>query len=433
MRTEDKTDPPPLDWAEALGRVMAEASPVGTEVVSLAHSAGLVAAESLRSPIPVPPFDSSAMDGFAVRSADLAQASPDTPAFLRVVGMSSAGSPFDGEVGPGEAVEIMTGAPFPGGADAVAPVETTLRRDSRTVGVLSSVSRGSSVRRMGADSAGGSVLVQEGDRIGSGNIGLLASAGIGSLRVYRRPRIAVLTSGNELVEAGSREPLRPGMIFDANTPMLMARLREHGFQPEFLGILRDDPSEIRASIERGLTCDFVVTTGGVSMGRFDLVRPVLESLGLRRIFWRVNQQPGGPVLFSRTDSCLVFGLPGNPVSAFVCADLLLAPALRRASGMKTCLPPRYRVRTGESLAKPHGKTVFLRAVLRRDTNGTLFAWRSGPQDSNIIRSVAAHDGYLVFPAGLREMGAGAMADFLVANPDTVTRACADDSEVFPTP
>lgn len=418
-----------MEWRAALDAVLAAAGAAEAEPCALDAALGRVLAGPVFSHMNVPPFDNSAMDGFALRAADTAGSIPDRPARLRVVGCAAAGSPWAGVVGPGEAVEIMTGAPMPDGADSVVRVEETQRAadEDGVVLVASAVEPASHVRRAGGDTRAGDLLAPKGAALGSPLLGLLASCGVGRVSVHRRPKVALAVGGDELaaVGGGDGQPLPRGRIFDSNRHLLGGLLGEHGFACDILPNLPDDPAAMRAILEGTLDRDVVLTTGGVSMGRFDHVRAVLADLGAEEVFWRVNQQPGGPMLFARRGRTAFVGLPGNPVSCWVCTVVYVLPLLRRLSGLSEVEAPRVRVWVGAEMRKPHGKVVFVRASLERDPSGRLVALPTGAQDSNRIRSLGGQHGLLVFPPSSRCLAAGDEAEFLVTDPAGVLRAVGD--------
>lgn len=397
--------------------------------VSLDNALGLVLAGEVLSRADVPPFTNSAMDGYAVRAEDIQGARPDAPAVLQVIGEAPAGRPFTGRVAAGQAVEIMTGAPVPDGADAVVRVEETSvvfssgsgEKFPHRVEIRKEVAPGTAVRQAGADTPRGSTIAAPAQLMLPGHVGLLASCGVGEVPVFGRPRVALCVGGDEIVAPGGGGTLLPGQIYDSNSHMLRALFRSWGYETEFLGRVPDDPAAMKELFRRGLDYDYLVTVGGVSMGRHDYVRECLKGFGAEEVFWRLNQQPGGPLLFARRGGCLVFGLPGNPVSCYVCSELYLRPSLRRAAGEKDAGWTTIKVQVGEDLKKVHGKTAFLRGrIVGAAGNGQgreprAVAVTTGPQDSNLIRSVAGHHGYIVFPAPLRLLNARASVDFIVSD------------------
>ena len=288
---------------EALARVLEHARALPGEDVAVADAAGRVLASAAVARVDLPPFPSSAMDGYAVRATD-------TPGVLTVAGRSAAGHPAGIELTTGNAIAISTGAVVPDGADAVVPVERT-RGGEGTVDV-EQVARGENVRPRGGDTAAGDTVVPAGATCGPAQLGALAAVGLERVRCARRPRVAVLATGSELRLPG--EPLGPGEIYESNTVMLAAQVRRAGAEVEVHGAVADDADATRAALERGLDADVLLTSGGVSVGEHDLVRGLLAEIGVVEVFWRVAVKPGKPVAFSTRGSTLVFGLPGNPVS-----------------------------------------------------------------------------------------------------------------------
>jgi molybdopterin molybdotransferase len=314
-----------VEVAAALETVLGRAAPLPTEAVLLAAALGRVLAEPVASDIDSPPYTKALMDGYAVRSADAA-----SPATLKVIEEVAAGRVPTRPVGPGEATRIMTGAPVPDGADAVVPHEQT-RADGNAVHVARAVTAGEFVLPRGREMRAGEVVVQPGTRLTPQAIGLLAAVGRTSVRVHRTPRVAVLATGDELVEAVERPG--PGQIRNSNGPMLVALAGRSGAAVDYLGIAADDRDGLRRLVARGLdSADVLVLAGGVSAGKFDLVPEVLQGLGVTPHFHKVRLKPGKPLLFGSRDSALVFGLPGNPVSSFVGFELFVRPALRKMSG-----------------------------------------------------------------------------------------------------
>ena len=301
---------------EALALVLKHVRPLPDEDVAVADAAGRVLAADAIARVDLPPFPSSAMDGYAVRAAD-------TPGTLAVVGQSAAGRPADGPLTAGEAITISTGAVVPGGADAVVPVERTQSSEGSVE--VERVAPGENVRPRGGDTAAGAVVVPAGTTCGPAQLGALAAAGLETVRCARRPRVAVLATGSELRRPGER--LGPGQIYESNTVMLAAQLRRAGAEPEVHAAVADDADATRAALERGLEADLLLTSGGVSVGEHDLVRGLLAEIGVVEVFWRVAVKPGKPVAFSTRGATLVFGLPGNPVSSFVGFELFVRPAV----------------------------------------------------------------------------------------------------------
>jgi molybdopterin molybdotransferase len=378
---------------DALVQVLAHVAPLGAEEVPVAEAAGRVLAEPGTAEGDLPPFDSSAMDGFAVRAAD-------TPGPLRVVGQSAAGSPFDGELAEGEAVTISTGAVVPAGADAVVPVE-------RTTGevTVERVEPGENVRPTGGDIRAGEVVVDRGVVLRPAQLGALAAAGVACVHVARRPRAVVLPTGSELRPPGSR--LGPGEIYESNSVLLAAQLASAGAEVTVFPPVADDEDATRAALARGLESDVLVTSGGVSVGPHDLVRRLLAELGAREVFWRVAVKPGKPVAYAVRGDTLVFGLPGNPVSSLVGFELFVRPALRALQG--ACDPgPRWL---------PGRLSVALRRNDQRDElvrarhSGDLLEPIVG-QESHMIARSAAADALVLVPRGEGMLDEGAQVRWL---------------------
>lgn len=395
----------PLD--EARGHVLARCPRLEPQTVPLAEALGCVTAEPVTSSELIPPFDNTAMDGFAVRSADTAGA----PVELAVVDTLPAGAAPQRGVGPGEAIRIMTGGVLPPGADAVVPVERTqVPGDGTTVLVEVAVGPGLHVRRAGDDVRPGDLVVDAGTVLRPGHLGVLASVGADTVAVVPRPRVGVFSTGDELVEPG--RPLEPGQIRDSNRLTLLALVQESGFQPIDLGLVRDEEDAIAAAVGEGvLRCDAVLTSGGVSMGDFDYVKVVLDRLGDMR-WMQIAIKPAKPFAFGVVEGVPVFGLPGNPVSSMVSFELLARPALRQMAGHAELDRPIVRAVADEPLARrPDGKTHYLRVRLADDGRG----WRArsaGGQGSHQLTAMAGADALAVLPDG-DGVGAGAEVDCLL--------------------
>lgn len=397
-----------ISIGEALELVLAEIRPLEAERVPLGDADGRILAEDVQAPFDVPGFANSQMDGFGVRAVDLADAAADAPVRLRVRATIAAGSPFEGEVGAGEAVRIMTGAPIPPGVDAVVPIEVS-RVDGEVVELSASAPAGRFVRAAGEDMRRGEAVLDRGRLLRPADAGLLASLGFATVAVTRRPRVAILGTGDELVPLG--EPLGPGQIHDSNAYTLAAAVREVGGVPERMGIIRDERATLRDALERASSYDAVLSTGGVSVGDFDHVKDVMDEIGLERRFWRVAQKPGKPITFAAREGCLFFGLPGNPVSAMVCFVLYVAPALRAALGRPDVHAPLVPVRVGESIRTARDLTELVRCTLDREGDA-LVARKTGTQSSGALRSLSLADGLLLSPPGRDGFEAGEAAEAL---------------------
>jgi molybdopterin molybdotransferase len=375
---------------EAIDRVLAEVRPLGAEEVPLLEALGRAAAADIVSPERVPAFDNSAMDGFAVRAADAAPG-----AALRIVAEIPAGHVAQAAVGAGEAARIMTGAPMPEGADAVIPVERTSERDGAVV-IDGPVAPGANVRRAGEDVEPGSTVCPRGAALAPAALGLLASVGIQRVSVARRPRVAVLATGSELVPAG--EPVAPGQIRNSNSITAYGQVLGAGGEPILMGIARDDPAVTRELIAGALEHDVVVTSGGVSVGDYDFVKTVQDDLGVERRFWGVATKPGKPMAFGVRGDTLVFGVPGNPVAAMVSFELYIRPALLALQGRDDLWRPWVRAVAAEPVRGTKDRMEARRCVLARDGDGWRFS-TTGPQGSAILRSMAQAEGLAFVPAG----------------------------------
>jgi molybdenum cofactor synthesis domain-containing protein len=362
----------------------------------LGEAVGLVLAADVVTDEAVPPFANSAMDGYALRAADVAGATDAAPVRLRVVGELPAGRAPTVPVGPGEAIRIMTGAPMPDGADAVVMVERTERDGDDGVLVAHAAHPGDHVRPPGGDLAAGQRVLAAGTVLGPAHVGVLASVGATTVAVHRRARVGVLSTGDELVEAG---PLAPGQIRDSNRPMLLALARAAGAEVVDLGLARDDEDVIVAILEDAFArCDAVLTSGGVSVGDYDYVKAALDRFG--SLEWRqVAIKPAKPLAFGVVRGVPVFGLPGNPVSSLVSFELFARPALLAMMGYRECRRPEVVARAGHDFArKPDGKVHLDRVRVTWEGDGFV-ASRSGAQESNVLSATAAANGLALLPDG----------------------------------
>lgn len=407
------------DWItveEATARILECVQPLDLERVKISEAVGRVLVSSISSPIDHPPWDNSAMDGFAARTADVRGASRNEPVRLRVVESVPAGGFPSRPIAEGEAVEIMTGAPIPEGADCVVRVEHTRREGDRVV-VVDDMDAGRNVRPKGEDVRAGEVVLEAGRVLRPAEIALLATVGCATVEVRRRPHIAILSTGDELADFDEFDDVLAGRkIANSNSYGLAAAVRAAGAEPEILGIARDDRASLREHLERALPADALVTTAGASVGEHDLVKDALEDVGMRLAFWRVQMRPGSPFSFGlvpRPDRAplLVFSLPGNPVSALVTFEVLVRPALRRMSGQRAALSPRtVRVRAVEAIASKPDLVHYLRVKLSAEGAGGWLARLTGPQGSGLITSMTEADALLVVPLGKAGIEAGELAD-----------------------
>ncbi len=392
---------PPLTFEEAQRLVLERCRVLETETVPLRDAAGRVTAEDARAVVDLPPFASSAMDGFAVRAADL-------PGTLAVVDSSAAGRPAERALAAGEAIAISTGGVVPDGADVVVPIEYVVQRDN-DVETSEAVAPGTNVRPRGGDVAAGGVVVAAGTRIGAAQLGALAAAGVAEVRCARVPRVVVLATGTELARPGA--PLGPGQVYEANGVMLAGALAAVGADIEIAPAVADEEAAHREALERGLAADVLVTSGGVSVGPHDLVRRIQAELGVEEVFWRVAMRPGKPVAFGIRGATLVFGLPGNPVSALVGSELFVKPALRALQGHAEPLPRFEPGRLAAPLRRNDARDDFVRARARLDPDGTVLEPLSGQESHMIVRAAAA-DGLVHVPRGNSELPAGSAVRWL---------------------
>ncbi|HEU0014663.1 MAG TPA: gephyrin-like molybdotransferase Glp [Longimicrobium sp.] len=398
------------DWlsaSEALRRMVAGVAPLGAEERALLDALGRVLAEDVVSPVDLPPWDNSAMDGFAVRAADLAGASADAPRVLRVVDDVPAGRFPSRPVGPGEAIRVMTGAPVPEGADSVVRVEHTdggegIGTAEGRVRMFSDADGLRHVRPRGEDVRAGQAVLRAGTPLRAAEIAVAAGVGRARLRVVRRPVVAVVTSGDELVELEDFDEVRAGRkIVSTNTYALAAQLAESGVEARVLGIAADTPESLRAHLERAAGCDALVTTAGISVGEHDYVLRVLREMGTEVDFWRVSIRPGSALAFGRVGGLggiPWFGLPGNPVSTMVTFELFVRPALLRMCGHARLHPPALQVVMRDRYSAAGGLMHFPRVRLHREDDGAVSASLTGSQGSGVATSMAAADALLVVPA-----------------------------------
>jgi molybdopterin molybdotransferase len=384
-----------MEVEEALRRILAEVrTPLTAESVPLTDAAGRIARGAIAAPLDLPPFDNSAMDGYAVRAADVAGASAERPVVLTVTGRSVAGAGCAGSVASGQAVRIFTGAPLPAGADAVVMQEDT-RADPAVparVEVRDPVKPWENVRLRGEDVRAGETVIADGVELTAGRLALLAALGFGSVMVSQRPRMALLATGSELRAAG--ETLNPGEIYESNRAGLTVLARGAGAEVVRQPLAPDEPQALAQSLAAALAaCDLVVTTGGVSVGETDHVKSAFESLGGRLEFWRVRLKPGKPMAFGVCGGKMFFGLPGNPVSALVGFTVFVAPVLRALQGARVTHGAEVVAELAEPLVNRGDRRHFLR--VRLDDAGRV--WSAGAQASHALKAVAEADGLVDVP------------------------------------
>ena len=396
-----------LSVADALALVLADAVPLAAEPASLLDACGRVLATDLAALRTQPPADVSAMDGYAVRAADVASA----PARLTVVGEVAAGHAFDRAIGPGEAARIFTGAVMPPGTDTVVIQEVTAR-DGDIVCIQRPEAKGRNIRPRGLDFQEGAVLIRQGRRLTPRDIALAGAMNHATVMVHRRPRVAVLATGDELVAPGT--PPAPGQIVSSNNIVLMAIAGREGAQAHDLGVVPDRLDATAAAVRRAADTgtDVLVTSGGASVGDYDFVQQAFAAEGMALSFWKVAVRPGRPLMHGRLGGMQVLGLPGNPVSSFMCAVLFLVPLLRRLAGRTDVALPLTRATLGSALPANDDRADYMRAALARGPDGALVATPYRKQDSSMLAPLAHADCLVVRAPLAPAADAGSPCDIL---------------------
>lgn len=402
-----------LSVSEARERILKHFPPLNSQEVSLENTLGRVLFENITATIDLPTFSNSGMDGFAVRAADIPQAAAQLPIQLTVVMDIPAGSAPKQVLGAGEAARIMTGAMLPQGADCIIPLENTDRdgQSSALLGQPVKIFRpariGDYVRTKGQDMARGQLALESGRRLGPQDIGLLATLGNVMVKVVRRPRVAILSSGDEIIPPDA--PLEPGKIRDSNSFMISALITQAGGEVLRLGVAQDSLEAVHSLLDQAasLSVDLIITSAGVSVGAFDFVRTAVEENGQLE-FWRVNMRPGKPFSFGSYKDIPFFGLPGNPVSAYVGFEVFVRPALGRLSGISNVEHPVTRVKLGEPI-ESDGRESYLRASLKHE-NGQMVAYLASHQGSGNLFSLVLANALLIVPSGVKSLPIGAEVD-----------------------
>ncbi|PZP61176.1 MAG: molybdopterin molybdenumtransferase MoeA [Azospira oryzae] len=377
----------------------------GTERVHIRAALGRVLGEDVISPLAVPAHDNSAMDGYAVRFADL---KPEGETVLRVVGTAFAGAPFRGQVGPGECVRIMTGAMIPAGTDTVI-MQERVESDGHTARIAAGQKAGQNIRRAGEDLKPGQVVLARGTHLRPAELGLLASLGIGEVTVFRRLRVAFFSTGDELVSIGT--PLGEGQIYDSNRYTLYGMLMRLGCEVIDLGVVRDDPAALEKTFnEAAAMADVVITSGGVSVGEADFTKDLMGKLG-EVVFWKIAMKPGRPLAYGKIKGAHFFGLPGNPVSVMVTFYEFVREALLVLMGRRDVAPlPTFKVRCVTPLKKSPGRTEFQRGILFQEPSGEWVVRVTGDQGSGILRSMAEANCFIVLPEAQANLPADALVE-----------------------
>jgi molybdopterin molybdotransferase len=383
---------------EALDKVLSYVNVLEAEEKPVLECLGQVLDEDIHSLIDIPPLDNSAMDGYAVKADDAAGASPSSPVTLAVIGEAKAGAVSKQEVTAHAAIRIMTGAPLPAGADSVVQFEHTDEeqrgeRPPRQIGIMQPVSRGQNVRRAGEDIARDDLVLAKGTALRPAEIGVIASLGKERVRVIRRPVVAILATGDELVEVG--QPLAEGQIYNSNSYSTAALVLRYGGIPRVLGIATDSAADIEDKIRQALSADMLLTSGGVSMGDYDFVKEVLAEQG-EVSFWTVRMKPGKPLAFGNIKGVPHLGLPGNPVSVMITFELFARPAIHKMMGKKNLSKPAIEATLEGSVKNTDGRRIFARAAVRREGERYL-ARITGPQGSGILTSMSQANGLVIVP------------------------------------
>lgn len=391
---------------EALAKVLSYVNLLETEEKPIRDGLGQVLAEDVTSPVDVPPRDNAAMDGYALKAADIRGAAPGAPRLLRVIATLPAGRVSRQAVKPGTAIRIMTGAPIPDGADTVVRFEdsdeTQRKQVTREIGILNEVKAGANIRRTGEDISQGKLVLGKGTVLRPQEIGVLASVGRSRVKVIRRPVVAILATGDELVEID--QELGPGQIYNSNSYGLAAQVKRYGGQPRMLGIARDRKHSLNAKIKKGLNSDLLITSGGVSMGDYDLVKEILAQRG-EITFWQVRMKPGKPLAFGRIGKVPLLGLPGNPVSAMLSFEIFARPAIFKMMGKPLHSKPIIRAITDRPLENRDGRRVYVRARVEKSDDHYL-ARVTGAQGSGILTSMARANGLIIIPEDKETIAAG---------------------------
>ncbi|PIU67443.1 MAG: molybdopterin biosynthesis protein MoeA [Armatimonadetes bacterium CG07_land_8_20_14_0_80_40_9] len=388
-----------LSTEEAQKIILSKVKVLGEKEERIVNCLGRVLAEDIYSSLNIPPLTNSAMDGYALKSSDTRGA----PLLLKVIEDLPAGRVSTKKIDKGKAIRIMTGAILPEGADAVVEVEKTKREERGFVKVLFRVKRGENVRLAGEDVKKGELVLKKGTTIRAAEVGMLATLGRRKAKVLRAPRVAIISSGDELLEVGKR--IRDGKIYDANGYSLQAQVIEASAVPLYLGVVKDKIEALRKKFKEGLKqADLLISSGGVSVGDYDLVRGVLKELG-RISFWQVRQRPGKPLVFGLAGRKLIFGLPGNPVSSMVTFEQYVRPALLKMGGRADLKRKEVYAEVTEEIKKRKGLKYFIRAVVRKEDN-KYYVKTTGPQGSGILKSMILANGLIILPEKVEKVKKG---------------------------
>lgn len=386
----------------ALEKILSHIQPLGFEKVSLLESQGRVIAEDIYASRDIPPLDNSGMDGYAVRYEDIQHASSSQPVRLEIIEDLPAGSVSKKTLEKGQAIRIMTGAPIPRGADAVVQVEDTTKED-RFAQIFRAVPFGENIRRAGEDVGKGDRVISKGDLIRPAEVGMLASVGRSFVSVFQRPLVAILCTGEELVDVDGR--LDEAKIISSNSYTLAAQVKDSGAIPIQLGIARDRKEDIEEKLRQGIRADVLISSAGISVGDYDLVKDVLKDLGMEMVFWKVAMKPGKPLAFGTIGGKPAFGLPGNPVSSMVSFEQFVRPSLLKMMGHHQLFRPTIEAILKEDIRKEPGRRHYIRALVSFEKD-RYFVTTTGAQGSGILRSMVRANGLVVIPENQEKIRAG---------------------------
>ena len=383
---------------EALEKVLSHIKVLDGVDTPILECLGQVLAEDIYSSIDIPPKDNSAMDGYAVKAQDTSGATTSSPVYLDIIGEAKAGGVSNMEVKTHKTVRIMTGAPLPRGADSVVPFEDTDETQQsgqplKRIGIIKSFDKGKNVRLAGEDIGKGQLAIQKGAVLRPAQVGVLASLGMDKVKVIRRPVVAILATGDELAELG--QPLSEGQIYNSNSYSSAAQVLHYGGIPRVLGIARDTEEDLDKKIREALSADMLLTTGGVSMGDYDLVKDVLAKQG-EISFWKVRMKPGKPLAFGTIKGIPHLGLPGNPVSSMITFELFARPAILKMMGKTNLIRPTVEVTMESRIKNSDGRRIFARAIVRKEGD-RLYAKTTGPQGSGILTSMSMANALVIVP------------------------------------
>ena len=382
-----------ISFEEALNNILSRVQPLGLEKVFLLESLGKIIGEDIYAWRDIPPLDNSAMDGYALRFEDIRESSKDHPARLKVIEDLPAGCVSKKTVGKGQAIRIMTGAPIPKGVDTVVPVEETRKEDGFAL-ILKAISQGENIRRAGEDVKKGDRVISKGDVIRPAEVGMLSSVGRSSILVYQKPLVAILCTGDELVDVD--ENLSESKIISSNSYTLAAQVKDCGAVPVQLGIARDRKEEIREKLRQGIRADVILSSAGVSVGDYDFSKDALSDLGMEMAFWQVSMKPGKPLAFGTIQGKPVFGLPGNPVSSMISFEEFVRPSLLKMMGHRQVFRPVIEAVLQEEIRKTTGRRHFIRAFISFK-EGSYTAATTGDQGSGILMSMLKANGLIMIP------------------------------------